>query len=76
MAAFEKEEKQKQGSNILAKYSQFQINDVPKTRNHLQNYPKLYQMYVEHQDYENKEAENEDNMDSSVKALSQNETRI
>ena len=75
LEAFQKEEKQKAGKNILAKYSEYQVNKVPADRKDLNNYPKLYKMFVEDQDYENKAAIN-GLQDPDVKPLNTREHRL
>lgn len=52
LETFEKEEKQKQGANIVSKYSEFQLNKVPAKREDLAKFPQMYQAYVNEQDYE------------------------
>ena len=52
LETFEQEEKQKQGTNIISKYSEFQLNNVPQSREDLARYPKIYEAYVLEQDYE------------------------
>ena len=73
LEAFEKEEKKKAGKNILAKYSDFQVNKVPQKRADLAKFPRLYTLFVEDQDYIRNEAEAED---STSKPLSSREKKI
>ena len=54
IASFEQEEKLKTGSNILSKYSEFQVNKVPDSLNDLNKFPKLYKLYVDDEDYKSK----------------------
>ena len=52
LETFEKEEKQKQGTNIVAKYSEFQLNKVPSKKEDLSKFPAIYKAYVDDQDYQ------------------------
>ena len=57
LQAFEQEEKKKAGSNILAKYSEFQINKVPSSASEVERFPALYSLFMQDEDYQNKEAQ-------------------
>lgn len=52
LETFEKEEKAKQGTNIVSKYSEFQLNKVPSSNAEVAKFPKLYKAFIDEQDYE------------------------
>ena len=70
LETFEKEEKEKAGPNILAKYSDYQVNKVPKKQTELAKFPALYQLYVQDQDYQNLDKQVNDIEGSSSRQLS------
>lgn len=52
LKAFEKEEKVKKGTHIISKYSEFQLNKVPAKKEELGKFPKLYQAFVDDENYQ------------------------
>ena len=52
LKAFEKEEKVKKGTHIISKYSEFQLNRVPAKKEELSKFPKLYQAFVDDENYQ------------------------
>lgn len=75
--AMEKEETEKKGSNLMAQYASYQINKVPTGKQDIKQFPKLYKMFIDDQDYERQEFLNEEATEAGkVKPLNQREERI